>query len=162
MRDCRRAEAEVRDCAGNAARAKHGSVQIFTFEACSLSDKSTEEALRKSLEFFEQALEKDPRFARAWTGIAKSWLWLADAYVKPLEAYSKVGEAAMNAINIDDAEAEAHVYLAETKRILDWNPEAPRPNTSARLKSIPIPQPPIISSLHFMLRSASVTKLLGI
>ena len=85
------------------------------------SDKSTEDALRKSLEFFERALEKDPRFARAWTGIAKSWLWLADAYVKPLEAYSKVGEAAMNAIKIDDGEAEAHVYLAETKRILDWD-----------------------------------------
>ena len=85
------------------------------------SDKSTEEALRKSLEFFERALEKDPRFARAWTGIAKSWLWLADAYVKPLEAYSKVRDAAMNAINIDDGEAEAHVYLAETKRILDWD-----------------------------------------
>ena len=85
------------------------------------SDKSTEDALRKSLEFFERALEKDPRFARAWTGIAKSWLWLADAYVKPLEAYSKVRDAAMNAINIDDGEAEAHVYLAETKRILDWD-----------------------------------------
>ena len=85
------------------------------------SDKSTEDALRQSLEFFERALEKDPRFARAWTGIAKSWLWLADAYVKPLEAYSKVRKAAMNAINIDDGEAEAHVYLAETKRILDWD-----------------------------------------
>jgi TolB-like protein/tetratricopeptide (TPR) repeat protein/phage shock protein PspC (stress-responsive transcriptional regulator) len=86
-----------------------------------LSDKSSEEALRKSLEFFERALEKDPRFARAWTSIAKSWLWLADAYVEPLEAYSKVREAAVNAINIDDSEAEAHVYLAETKRILDWD-----------------------------------------
>ena len=85
------------------------------------SDKSGEEALRKSLQFFERALEKDPRFARAWTGIAKSWLWLADAYVEPLEAYSKVREAAANAINIDDSEAEAHVYLAETKRILDWD-----------------------------------------
>jgi adenylate cyclase len=86
-----------------------------------LSDKSTEEALRKSLQFFGRALEKDPRFARAWTGIAKSWLWLADAYVEPLEAYSNVREAAVNAINIDDREAEAHVYLAETKRILDWD-----------------------------------------
>ena len=86
-----------------------------------LADKSGEEALRKSLQFFERALEKDPRFARAWTGIAKSWLWLADAYVEPLEAYSKVREAAVNAINIDDSEAEAHVYLAETKRILDWD-----------------------------------------
>ena len=86
-----------------------------------LSDKAGEEALRKSLEFFEQALDKDPRFARAWTGIAKSWLWLADSYVEPIEAYSKVREAAVNAINIDDSEAEAHVYLAETKRILDWD-----------------------------------------
>jgi len=86
-----------------------------------LSDKSNEEALRRSLEFFERTLDKDPRFARAWTSIAKSWLWLADAYVEPLEAYSKVREAAVNAINIDDSEAEAHVYLAETKRILDWD-----------------------------------------
>jgi TolB-like protein/tetratricopeptide (TPR) repeat protein len=86
-----------------------------------LSDKSSEEPLRKSLEFFQRALDTDPRFARAWTGTAKSWLWLADAYVKPLEAYSKVREAAVNAINIDDNEAEAHVYLAETKRILDWD-----------------------------------------
>src|SRR6266404_458838 len=44
-------------------------------------DKSTEEALRKSLEYFQRALEQDPRFSRAWTGIAKAWLWLADAYV---------------------------------------------------------------------------------
>lgn len=85
------------------------------------SDKSTEEALRKSLGFFEAALQKDPRFARAWTGIAKSWLWLADAYVAPLEAYSKMRDAALSALKIDKSDAEAHVYLGETKRILDWN-----------------------------------------
>src|SRR5262249_21723451 len=85
------------------------------------SDKSTEEELRKSLRYFETALAKDPRFARAWTGIAKSWLWLADAYVAPLEAYSKVRDAALKALKIDKSDAEAHVYLAETKRILDWN-----------------------------------------
>ena len=85
------------------------------------SDKSTEEALRRSLEFFESALEKDPRFSRALTGIAKAWLWLADAYEPPLKAYPKVREAALNALKIDKGEAEAHVYLAETKRILDWD-----------------------------------------
>jgi adenylate cyclase len=85
------------------------------------SDKSTEEALRKSLEYFSDALKKDPRFGRAWTGIAKSWLWLADAYVPPREAYSKVREAALKALKIDKDDAEAHVYLGETKRILDWN-----------------------------------------
>jgi serine/threonine-protein kinase len=85
------------------------------------SDKSTEEALRKSLEFFQRALEKDSKFSRAWTGIAKSWLWLADAYVPPLEAYPKVRDAARRALQLNDEEAEAHVYLAEAKRILDWD-----------------------------------------
>ncbi len=85
------------------------------------SDKSTEEALRRSLEFFERALGKDPRFSRAWTGIAKSWLWLADAYVQPLEADPKVRDAAARALQLNDEEAEAHVYLAEAKRILDWD-----------------------------------------
>jgi TolB-like protein/tetratricopeptide (TPR) repeat protein len=85
------------------------------------SDRTTEADLRKSLEYFERALEKDPQFGRAWTGTAKAWLWLADAYVAPLEAYSKVREAAVNAVKIDNEDAEAHVYLAETKRILDWD-----------------------------------------
>ena len=85
------------------------------------SDKSTAAELRKSLEFFGRALDKDPQFSRAWTGIAKVWLWLADAYVPPLEAYPKVRDAAIRALQLNDGEAEAHVYLAETKRILDWD-----------------------------------------
>ena len=85
------------------------------------SDKSTEEALQSSLEFFERALEKDGRFSRAWTGIAKSWLWLADAYVPPREAYAKSREAALRALKINNDDAEAHVYLGEAKRILDWD-----------------------------------------
>jgi TolB-like protein len=85
------------------------------------SDKSTEPELRKSLQFFQRALEQDPKFSRAWTGIAKVWLWLADAFVPPLEAYPKVRDAAVHALQLNDQEAEAHVYLAETKRILDWD-----------------------------------------
>jgi TolB-like protein len=85
------------------------------------SDKATEDALRQSLEFFDHALQNDPEFGRAWTGIAKSWLWLADAYLPPREAYPKVRDAALNALKIDSDDAEAHVYLAETKRILDWD-----------------------------------------
>ncbi len=80
-----------------------------------------ETELLKSLEFFQRALDKDPRFSRAWTGTAKVWLWLADAYVPPLEAYPKVRDAAIRALQLDDGEAEAHVDLAETKRIVDWD-----------------------------------------
>jgi adenylate cyclase len=87
-----------------------------------LSNKSDEENLRKSVDFFQRALDKDPNFARAWIGIAKAWIWLADAYVRPLEAYSKVKEAASKALALDERNAEGHSYLGETKRILDRNP----------------------------------------
>src|SRR6266849_714225 len=86
-----------------------------------LSNKSTEEELRKSVDLFQRSLEKDPNSARAWIGIAKAWIWLADAYVRPLEAYPKVKEAASKALALDERNAEAHSYLGETKRILDRN-----------------------------------------
>lgn len=85
------------------------------------SNKSGEQDLRKSLDFFQQALAKDPTLSRAWTGMAKSWGWLADAYVKPLEGHPKSQAAARQALAIDEHDAEAHVYLGETKRILDYD-----------------------------------------
>ncbi len=62
------------------------------------SNKSSDEDLRRALNFFQRAVEKDPTFARAWTGIAKVWYFLADVYVKPLEAYPLSKEAALKAI----------------------------------------------------------------
>jgi serine/threonine protein kinase/TolB-like protein len=85
------------------------------------SNKSSEEDLRRALAFFERALEKDPAFARAWTGIAKVWYFLADVYVKPLEAYPRSKSAALKALALDEKEAEAHCYLSEAKRVLDWD-----------------------------------------
>jgi tetratricopeptide (TPR) repeat protein len=85
------------------------------------SNKSGEEDLRRSLDFFQRALQKDPNYAKAWTGIAKTWEWLADVYVKPLEAYSAMRTAAAKAIALDDKEAEAHVYLGDSQRVLNWD-----------------------------------------
>src|SRR5205809_788366 len=85
------------------------------------SNRSSEEDLRRALSFFRRALEKDPTFARAWTGIAKVWYFLADVYVKPLEAYPASKEAALKAIALDEKDAEAHCYLSEAKRVLDWD-----------------------------------------
>ncbi|MFL6544691.1 MAG: protein kinase domain-containing protein, partial [Candidatus Udaeobacter sp.] len=85
------------------------------------SNKSSEADLRRALRFFQGALEKDPTFSRAWTGIAKVWYFLADVYVKPLEAYPASKEAALKAIALDEKDAEAHCYLSEAKRVLDWD-----------------------------------------
>ena len=85
------------------------------------SNKGSEEDLRKALNFFQRALDKDPKFSRAWTGIAKVWFFLADVYVKPLEAYPASKAAALKAIALDEKDAEAHCYLGEAKRVLDWD-----------------------------------------
>ena len=85
------------------------------------SNKSSEEDLRRALSFFQRAVEKDPTFGRAWTGIAKVWYFLANVYVKPLDAYPASKEAALKAIALDEKDAEAHCYLSEAKRVLDWD-----------------------------------------
>src|SRR5215472_14639864 len=85
------------------------------------SNKSSEEDLRRALNFFQRAVEKDPTFSRAWTGIAKVWYFLADVYARPLEAYPSSREAASKAISLDEKDAEAHCYLSEAKRVLDWD-----------------------------------------
>jgi len=86
-----------------------------------LSNKSDEENLRKSLNLFQRALDKDPTLSRAWVGIAKAWFWLADAYVKPLEAYQAVESAATKALELNEKDADAHAYVSEAKRVLHWD-----------------------------------------
>jgi adenylate cyclase len=90
-------------------------------QGLALSNKSSEADLRKSLELFQRSVEKDPTLATAWTGIAKVWFWLADGYVKPLEAYPKCKAAAIKALEIDERNAEAHSYLGDCLRVLDWD-----------------------------------------
>src|SRR5438105_7625318 len=102
-----------------------------------LSNKTDEESLRESLNFFERALEVDPNFSRAWTGIAKAWLWLADAYVRPLDAWPKVENAAAKALSLDETDAEAHCYLGEWKRIIGGNPRAERAELNRALELAP-------------------------
>lgn len=84
-------------------------------------NKSTEEGLRLSLDFFRRSLEIDPNSARAWAGIARTWNWLADAYLKPSKAYPQMKAAAQKALAIDPQNAEAHIWLGVSKRVLDWD-----------------------------------------
>jgi len=85
------------------------------------SNKGNEEDLRKAIGLFQQALEKDPNFSRAWTGIAEAWIWLADEYVKPLEAYPAAEAAAKKALALNPADAYARSSLAEARHVLNWD-----------------------------------------
>ena len=101
------------------------------------SNKSSEEALRKSLDLFQRALAKDPKLGHAWTGVAKAWVYLADAYVKPLDAYPVARDAAAKALALDQNDTEARCYLAESNRVLDWDLAKARAEMSRALRADP-------------------------
>ncbi len=87
-------------------------------------NKRTEEGMQKSLEYFQQAIEKDPNFALAYSGLADAYnlLGAQDAVaggIPPTEVLPKAKAAALKALEIDNTLAEAHVSLAHVKYYYD-------------------------------------------
>lgn len=82
----------------------------------------TEEDLRRSARFFEQAVERDPGYARAWAGLADAYSVLAFYdYLPPRTAYPEAKEAATRALAIDETLAEAHASLGYITLYYDWD-----------------------------------------
>ena len=84
----------------------------------------TEPDLRESIALYRQALDKDPRYALAWAGIAESWVYLADDYVAPREADPNVKAAALHALALDSTVAVAHALLGTELYQYEWNFDA--------------------------------------
>jgi serine/threonine-protein kinase len=85
-------------------------------------NKSTVPGIRKAIEYFEQAIEKDAAYALAWAGLSDCWAALGMdrfAALPPLEALPKAKAAARRALEIDDRLADAHTSLAYAE-VLDW------------------------------------------
>jgi adenylate cyclase len=71
------------------------------------------ESLERAIEYFEEAIKRDPKFALAYSGLADCYLVLVDhGYLAPREGYAKAREAATKALQLDDTLAEAHTSLA--------------------------------------------------
>ena len=88
-------------------------------------NKRTEEGVRKAIEYFQQAIEKDPTYALAYTGIADCYslegLHIDVGSLSPHEAIPKAKAAAMKALELDDTLAEAHTSLAFIRLNYDWD-----------------------------------------
>jgi TolB-like protein/DNA-binding winged helix-turn-helix (wHTH) protein/Flp pilus assembly protein TadD len=86
-------------------------------------DQRTRDGLLKGVAFFEAAIDKDPRYAPAYAGLADSYLVLGDGFIPAGEAYPKAMAAAQTAIAIDDTNSEAHASLGLLKmeRDSDWD-----------------------------------------
>ncbi len=86
-------------------------------------NKGTPESLRKGIEYFEQAIEKDPGNAHAYAGLADCYneLGAAVAYLPPKETLPKAEAAATKALEIDESLSEAHTALGRVKLSYDWD-----------------------------------------
>jgi len=79
--------------------------------------------MQKALENFQQAIEKDPNFALAYSGLADTYDLLgapdAGGTLRPNDVLPKAKAAALKAIELDASLAEPHVSLAHVKYYYD-------------------------------------------
>jgi tetratricopeptide (TPR) repeat protein len=85
-------------------------------------NKRTIESLKQAVGFFEQAIDKDPNYALAYSGLAESYVLFPNYSVAaPLEAMPKAKVAALRAIELDDSLAQTHVALGIYYSLFAWN-----------------------------------------
>ncbi len=85
-------------------------------------NKGTRDGEEKAVGYFQQAIYKDPNYARAYSGLADCYIVLVDSFGLPAEeGFSNARAAATKALELDDTLAEAHTSLAAIKDSYDWD-----------------------------------------
>ncbi|MFN0120213.1 MAG: protein kinase domain-containing protein [Blastocatellia bacterium] len=85
----------------------------------------TPEEGKKALDYFRQAVEKDPRYALAYAGLAEAYAASAALgttfAMPPKDAFEQAKAAALRAVELDDTLAEAHTSLAMIAHSYKWD-----------------------------------------
>ena len=90
-------------------------------------NKRTADGLKVALAYFNQAIEEDPKYAQAYSGLADTYALLGDwqyAVMTPKEAFPKAKAAAIKALELDNTLGEAHNSLAFILDGFDWDLES--------------------------------------
>ena len=81
----------------------------------------TAEALEQAVAYFQRAIQEDPTYAPAYTGLAFSYATWVPGRAPLRELMPKAKQAALKAIELDDTLAGAHTALAFVELTYDWN-----------------------------------------
>jgi TolB-like protein/DNA-binding winged helix-turn-helix (wHTH) protein/Tfp pilus assembly protein PilF len=87
-------------------------------------NKRTADGLERAVDYFNQAIARDPNYAAAYSGLADTYALLGDweyAAMSPKEAMPKALSAARKALQLDDSLGEAHASLAFCLEGFDWD-----------------------------------------
>ena len=98
-------------------------------------NKRTDEGIRKGIECFKQAIEKDPTYAPAYAGLADSYTMLES--MPRSESLPKGRAAAMRALELDEGLAEAYASLAWISFAYDWDIRSAQKNFRKALELNP-------------------------
>ena len=104
-------------------------------------NKRASDSLKQAVEFYKQAIEKDPGYALAYSGLAETYVLFSPYSVAlPQESFPTARAAALRALELDDSLAEAHAALGlylttfernrsgaekELRRAIELNPNYP-------------------------------------
>lgn len=85
-------------------------------------NKRTGDAVKRGLEYFNQAIELDPAYALGYAGIADSYAMMVfNIMISPRDGLPKARAAASRALELDERLAEARSSLAFVKMFYDWD-----------------------------------------
>lgn len=85
-------------------------------------NKRTDEGFKTATKFFKEAIDKDPNYALAYSGLADCYTLRSDyGFMAPLEGYDLAKGWATLALKYDDSLAEAHTSLASIRATMDWD-----------------------------------------
>jgi tetratricopeptide (TPR) repeat protein len=87
-------------------------------------NKRTAEGFKKAVDYFNQAIENDPVYAPAYSGLADSYALMGDweyGVLSPAKAFPRAKAAAIRALALDNTLGEAHTSLAFVLDLFDWD-----------------------------------------
>ncbi|HEX6280057.1 MAG TPA: tetratricopeptide repeat protein, partial [Pyrinomonadaceae bacterium] len=84
-------------------------------------NKFSLDGLTRSITFFEKAIEIDPNYALAYSGLADSYVNLGVDHLPPRAYMPKARAAALRAIELDGSLAEAYSSLGSYKLFFEWD-----------------------------------------
>jgi len=85
------------------------------------TSKFTKEEFAKGIDYFHQAIAKDPNYGLVYGGMAYYYILQDDWYLSPSESASRAKQAANQALMIDGSNAEAHLALAMELHWYEWD-----------------------------------------
>jgi DNA-binding winged helix-turn-helix (wHTH) protein/Tfp pilus assembly protein PilF len=95
------------------ARSARAEAEQFYLKGRFYWEKRTPEALNRALDYFTQAIVRDPNYAPAYVGLADCYNLLREYTIMPAsDAYPRALAAAQRAVELDDQSSEAHASLA--------------------------------------------------